>query len=228
MSKILMSIIMFLTSASPVENQGDTSACAFYATTTAIEYSYFKQVGQVLKLDPLKLYDEYRNGGSDTGVDTDWLLDETGLATVFEDYAFIRVTNYSNGYKNKLQEIIDSQTNSAIIATKNHVMCAVAYTEDRVICQNSYGTSKDNNGFTEVKYNDIKQIGLVNARTDILDLKFTIGKNYFYKGMQIIKMDTEPVIDKNGRTLVPLRAVMEAIDADVEWNAATKQITIRR
>lgn len=41
------------------------------------------------------------------------------------------------------------------------------------------------------------------------------------------KMDVPPVID-NGRTLVPFRALAEALDAEVEWNAETKTVTVTK
>jgi len=40
-------------------------------------------------------------------------------------------------------------------------------------------------------------------------------------------MDTQPII-RDGRTLVPLRAIFEALGASVEWDAGTRTITGRR
>ena len=39
-----------------------------------------------------------------------------------------------------------------------------------------------------------------------------------------IKFDQQPVIE-NGRTLVPLRAIFEALGADVDWDDATRTVT---
>lgn len=41
----------------------------------------------------------------------------------------------------------------------------------------------------------------------------------------IVKLDVAPFID-NGRTLVPLRAVAECLDADVVWVAETRTVQI--
>lgn len=41
---------------------------------------------------------------------------------------------------------------------------------------------------------------------------------------RFLTMDTQPVI-RDGRTLVPLRAIFEALGAVVEWDVATKTIT---
>ncbi len=40
-------------------------------------------------------------------------------------------------------------------------------------------------------------------------------------------MDVSPII-RSGRTLVPLRAIFEALGASVEWNDATRTITGKR
>ena len=41
----------------------------------------------------------------------------------------------------------------------------------------------------------------------------------------VAKTDVPPVIE-DGRTLVPVRALFESLDAKVGWNAKTKKITI--
>lgn len=45
----------------------------------------------------------------------------------------------------------------------------------------------------------------------------------FVKG-QKLNFDSQPVI-QNGRTLVPLRAIFEALGADVQWDNATRTVT---
>ena len=42
-----------------------------------------------------------------------------------------------------------------------------------------------------------------------------------------IEFDQEPII-QDGRTLVPLRAIFEAMDMDVEWDQATKTVTSQK
>lgn len=51
----------------------------------------------------------------------------------------------------------------------------------------------------------------------------TLSKGVILDGEQII-MDGTPIIE-NGRTLVPVRGVLEAIGATVDWNQATKTAT---
>lgn len=43
----------------------------------------------------------------------------------------------------------------------------------------------------------------------------------------LVKFDTPPVI-KGGRTLIPVRAVIEAFGADVKWDAVEKKVTITK
>ncbi|NLT20194.1 MAG: hypothetical protein GXY16_04260 [Syntrophomonadaceae bacterium] len=45
----------------------------------------------------------------------------------------------------------------------------------------------------------------------------------FVNGLQVKFADTEPIID-NGRVLVPLRAIFESMQAEVNWDASTKTI----
>lgn len=61
------------------------------------------------------------------------------------------------------------------------------------------------------KYKDIKVLGV--------DSVIAKGKNF--------KFDTPPVI-KEGRTLIPVRAITEGFGANVEWNAETQQVTITK
>lgn len=45
-----------------------------------------------------------------------------------------------------------------------------------------------------------------------------------YVSGKMVKFDSQPV-SKDGRILVPLRAIFEALDADVKWDGATQTIT---
>ena len=60
-------------------------------------------------------------------------------------------------------------------------------------------------------------------------VKMQIGRNVMtVDGVDVI-LDQPPVIDcKTNRTLIPVRAISEALGASVEWDQATKTITIRR
>ena len=65
----------------------------------------------------------------------------------------------------------------------------------------------------------------IRATTETLDLYMRLGKQDYTINGQTYQMDVAPVaID--GRTLVPLRAVMEAFSADVQWDQATSSVII--
>ena len=51
----------------------------------------------------------------------------------------------------------------------------------------------------------------------------TYAKGVILNGQQI-QMDSMPIIE-NGRTLVPMRGVLEAIGANVNWDSSTKTAT---
>ena len=44
-------------------------------------------------------------------------------------------------------------------------------------------------------------------------------------GQQLIFTDTQPIIE-NGRTLVPLRSIFEAMGASVAWNQDTRKTPV--
>jgi hypothetical protein len=48
-----------------------------------------------------------------------------------------------------------------------------------------------------------------------------------YVNYNPLTFDVPPVIE-NGRTLVPLRAIFEALNAQVEWDGATQTVTAKR
>ncbi len=45
---------------------------------------------------------------------------------------------------------------------------------------------------------------------------------------QTVQFDQKPYINKDGRTMVPVRAPMEAAGATVEWNDSLKAATVKR
>ena len=57
-------------------------------------------------------------------------------------------------------------------------------------------------------------------------ITLTIGSNVMTVNGQKMFLDTEPIIDSNHRTLVPVRAIAEALGCEVGWIASEKKITI--
>lgn len=75
--------------------------------------------------------------------------------------------------------------------------------------------------------------GIVSSSTVIFNYEngypqlvvFKIGDKNFYVDSTVKFLDVPPTIE-NGRTLVPIRAVIEAFGGDVSWNGEEKKITI--
>lgn len=60
-----------------------------------------------------------------------------------------------------------------------------------------------------------------------MEIKGLIGSRQLIVDGKIVNMDTEAIIDSNKRTLVPLRAIGEAIGGKVTWDAVKKEFTIK-
>ncbi len=77
-----------------------------------------------------------------------------------------------------------------------------------------------------------KLVGLISAAvisisclsTVYADKKVTVMVN----GVPVEFTDAMPFIDENGRTLVPLRAVADAMNLTVEWNGTQKNSVLLR
>lgn len=64
-----------------------------------------------------------------------------------------------------------------------------------------------------------------------LDLKgktlyLRVGENYAFDRSETFELDSPPVI-KNGRTLLPVRAVAEYFGATISWNSSSKCVTVK-
>ncbi|MCQ2560266.1 MAG: stalk domain-containing protein, partial [Clostridia bacterium] len=53
------------------------------------------------------------------------------------------------------------------------------------------------------------------------------GIKVYYEN-ELILFDTQPYIDKNNRTIVPIRAIAEALGADVEWDPVNKKASFSK
>lgn len=65
------------------------------------------------------------------------------------------------------------------------------------------------------------------AETDALDYVVDPMGVYVRVNGRLLTFDQKPIIE-NGRTLVPFRAIFEALGADVSWNNDTQQVTAKR
>ena len=78
-----------------------------------------------------------------------------------------------------------------------------------------------------VDYTDIDGRQIITAKNDGNTIGLEIGSNEMTVNDEKVSLDTAPVITDD-RTLVPLRAVSEALDCNVDWNGDTKTVTISK
>lgn len=74
---------------------------------------------------------------------------------------------------------------------------------------------------------DMSGWGLVIMGNPITKIKMQIGSKFMYVDGAKVELDQGPII-QNSRTLLPIRAVAEALGASVDWDANTKTVTIER
>ena len=65
---------------------------------------------------------------------------------------------------------------------------------------------------------------VIAVRGDVV-IAMQLGQNYLFKNNEKIEIPTASVA-RDGRTLVPIRAVSEALDAEVSYNGNTKTVVI--
>ena len=102
----------------------------------------------------------------------------------------------------------------APIIQNDRVLVPMRAIFEELHCSVDY-TDIDGRQIITAKLNENNSIGLV------------IGSDEMQIHNQKIKLDTAPII-VNDRTLVPLRAVSEAFDYDVNWDGDTKTVTISK
>ncbi|MCL2085571.1 stalk domain-containing protein [Candidatus Saccharibacteria bacterium] len=67
--------------------------------------------------------------------------------------------------------------------------------------------------------------GATNGGTEATTIVLTVGNPIYFVDGEPWQADTAPFIS-NGRTMVPLRLISEALGADVEWDETTQTVTI--
>jgi len=68
---------------------------------------------------------------------------------------------------------------------------------------------------------------MVTFKKDDTVIYLWIGRDYAIVGSDLVNLDSPPIII-NGRTMVPLRFISETLGAEVEWNGATRTVTVRQ
>lgn len=65
----------------------------------------------------------------------------------------------------------------------------------------------------------------ITASKDTTNIEMTIASNEMFVGKDKVMLDVPPQI-VNGRTLVPVRAVAESFKCQVDWDGATRTVSI--
>ena len=202
-------------------------------------------------------------------------------------------TSFDSFYLRKsLKDAILPQPNEDEETRGGHAICAIGYTKDGIIIQNSWGRNWGYNGLAilpwgytplynvyaivdERKIWNIVELtidskdALINNESKVLDapaiiknqrtfvplrfigealnakvewkndtrsiiindgantVQMQIGNKVAYKNNNILSLDVAPFIQQD-RTYVPLRAISEALNADVEWNANNRKVIVRK
>lgn len=69
---------------------------------------------------------------------------------------------------------------------------------------------------------------IAEIQKQVKDIRLTIGRLDVTVNGEKSTLDAEPYIDtETGRTLVPIRFISETLGANVDWNAQTRQVTIK-
>ena len=110
-----------------------------------------------------------------------------------------------------------------------HCVCAIGYNEDGIIIQNSWGKNWGSNGLAVLPWDyplqeewtvvdEVKQ-------WDVIEL--TIDSNKMIVNGQEAVIDV-PATIKNGRTMLPVRAIATAFDCECDWYDKERKVVIRK
>ncbi len=84
-------------------------------------------------------------------------------------------------------------------------------------------------GENEAALADFDSIHIAPSDKKTLEVKKSNGNiEISVDNVPVVFTDAKPFIDENSRTLVPVRAVSEMLNADVQWDDATKTATIQQ
>ena len=224
----------------PIDNQGSTSMCTAYAVADAIQAQSNLQGLEIAEINISELYsaccaiDKSAYGYTSIatalsieksqGYITDYRqITKSVINQALDNGQFVVIsTNYGGNWFNG-----NSFISSAGSPMGKHATYLTGY-DDTAGCYigvNSWGTAWGDNGTFNLSYD----YPILQAWTfDIgKTIRMTISKNTMTVNGLSIALDQPPVIDVNTcRTLVPLRAIAEALGCTVAWDNDTQTATI--
>lgn len=77
------------------------------------------------------------------------------------------------------------------------------------------------------KVGNITKVSLTITRKKPVIIQLTIGKKQAFVNGLLVPIDAPPFIDKaSGRTLIPIRVIVESIEGQINWEAKEQKVTI--
>ncbi len=77
------------------------------------------------------------------------------------------------------------------------------------------------------KVGNITKVSLTITRKKPVIIQLTIGKKQAFVNGLLVPIDAPPFIDKaSGRTLIPIRIIVESIEGQINWEAKEQKVTI--
>jgi hypothetical protein len=93
----------------------------------------------------------------------------------------------------------------------------------------SHGSFSKDTGLWTIPavHSDIAAVMTVKRQGDTaLTAVLTIGAKTMVAGGQIVQLEAAPYI-KGGRTMLPIRAVIQVFGGDIEWDPAERKVTVK-
>lgn len=79
-------------------------------------------------------------------------------------------------------------------------------------------------GATDIAWN--QELQKATGSIDGTTMELTVGSNKAFVNGSYLELDVPPIV-KNGRVLVPIRFISEALGYDVEWDGAKREVIIK-
>ncbi len=77
----------------------------------------------------------------------------------------------------------------------------------------------------DINWDDATKTVIIKSYMNDDELRVTVGSNVIYKNGEAITIDV-PATIMNGRTMIPVRAIVEAFGYKIEWNESERTVTV--
>ncbi len=140
------------------------------------------------------------------------------IEAVFEPIQFvIKATSSEGGLIFPLDEVLVDSGSSIKFTIKPHKGYKIS---DVIVDGISVGA------VYSYRFEDVNSDHMIHVEfTNQIIIVLRVGNKTFTLNGELLTLDSPPII-KNGRTLLPIRAIIEALGGTVEWNASEKKVTV--